>query len=52
MGSSYLDGSLAIAIVFCAERIERAVADRYGSFINSFKMATLDLKNADRVWSS
>jgi hypothetical protein len=52
MGSSYLDGSLAIAIVFCTERIERGAADRYGSFINSFKMATLELKNADRIWSS
>ena len=52
MGGSYLDGTLAIAIVFCAERIERTEADRYGSFINSFKMATLELKDADRIWST
>jgi hypothetical protein len=51
MGGSYLDGTLVVAIVFCAERIERTVADRYGSFINTFKMATLELKNADRIWS-
>lgn len=51
MGGSYLDGSLAIAIVFCAERIERDDADRYGSFINSFKMATLALMNDGRVWT-
>jgi len=52
MGSSYLDGTIALAIVFCAERVERAVADRYGSLINSFKMATLELKTADRIFAS
>jgi hypothetical protein len=52
MGGSYLDGALAIAIVFCAEHIERDDADRYGSFINSFKLATLELETAGRIWSS
>jgi len=52
MGGAYLDGTIAIAIVFCAERIDRSVADRFGSFINSFKMATLEPKNADRIWPS
>lgn len=52
MGGAYLDGTVAIAIMFCAERIEPADADRYGSFINSFKMATLELKAAGRIWSS
>lgn len=52
MGGSYLDGSLALAIVFCAERLERLVADRYRSFITAFQMATMELNNAGRVWSS
>jgi hypothetical protein len=52
MGGAYLDGSLAIAIMFCAERIERDDADRYGSFINTFKLLTLDLQRDGRIWSS
>jgi hypothetical protein len=52
MGGAYLDGTLALAIVFCAERVDRVVADRYGSLINSFKMATLEPKNAGRIWRS
>jgi hypothetical protein len=52
MGGAYLDGSLVTAIMFCAERIERADADRYGSFINSFKLQTLELQRADRIWTS
>jgi hypothetical protein len=51
MGGSYLDGALVLAIVFCAERIDRAVADRYGSFINTFKLATLELENTGHIWS-
>jgi hypothetical protein len=50
MGGSYLDGTLAIVIVFCAERVERVVADRYGLFINAFKTATREPKHADRIW--
>jgi hypothetical protein len=40
MGGSYVDGTLAVAIIFSTERLERSVVDRYPSFISSFKMAT------------
>jgi hypothetical protein len=40
MGGAYLDGTLAIAIVFTSEVIDRLVADRFPSLISNFKMAT------------
>jgi hypothetical protein len=51
MGGTYLDGSLAIAILFCSEHVAHGAADRYGSFIASFRLATFELKAAGRIWS-
>jgi len=41
MGGAYLDGTLAIAILFCTEHVDRGLADRYSSFIGAFKIATM-----------
>ena len=43
MGGAYLDGTLAVIVVFCNERLERSVAERFGTMISSFKMATSTL---------
>jgi len=40
MGGAYLDGTLAVAIVFTRELIERVVVDRFPSLIGNFKLAT------------
>jgi hypothetical protein len=40
MGGAYFDGTLAVAIVFTSEVIDRLVADRFPSLISNFKMAT------------
>ena len=40
MGGAYLDGTLAVVVVFCNERLERLSAERFGNLIASFKMAT------------
>lgn len=50
MGGSYLDGTIAVAIFFCAEEIDRLVVDRFPSFISSFKMATAKLQREGRVF--
>ena len=43
MGGAYVDGTLAVAIVFTRELIERVVVDRFPSLISNFKMATAKL---------
>ena len=50
MGGAYVDGTLAVMIVFCNEPLERMVVDRYGSFISSFKMATASLLASGRIF--
>jgi len=50
MGGAYVDGTLAVMIVFCNETLERMVVDRYGSFISSFKMATASLLASGRIF--
>ncbi len=49
-GGAYLDGTLVVAILFCAEQLDREIADRYASFINAFKLATADLVKQRRLF--
>ncbi|MEO8904611.1 MAG: hypothetical protein ABI488_19560 [Polyangiaceae bacterium] len=51
MGGAYADGTLAVAIVFTNETIDRAVVDRFPSVISNFKMATASLLSAGQVYS-
>jgi hypothetical protein len=43
MGGAYVDGTLAVAIIFTQESVTRLVVDRFASFINTFKMSTATL---------
>jgi hypothetical protein len=51
MGGAYLDGTLALAVVFSSETLERGIVDRYPSFISTFKMATAALLTAGRIYA-
>ncbi len=51
MGGSWFDGTLAVAIFFCAETIERLVVDRFPSLISNFKMATSKLIQGRHLYS-
>ena len=51
MAGPYLDGVNVVAIVFSQTRIDRMAADRYGSLINSFKMATARLYTNEKIWA-
>jgi hypothetical protein len=50
MGGAYVDGTLAVSIVFTSEVIERSVIDRFPSLISNFKMITSDSLSRDRVY--
>jgi hypothetical protein len=50
MGGAYVDGTLAVMVVFCDEALERAVVDRFASFISSFKMATAALQAEESIF--
>ena len=50
MGGAYVDGSLAVAIIFSSELIERTVVDRFPSLISNFKMATGEHQAAGRIF--
>ncbi len=50
MGGSYVDGTLAVAVFFTTEMLERMVVDRYPSLIGNFKMATADLVSEGRIF--
>jgi hypothetical protein len=52
MGGAYLDGTLVIAIVFTTEPMTRQHADRFGSFISSFKIATMAVQESGKIWAS
>ena len=43
MGGAWLDGTLAVAIFFTTELLERLTVDRFPSLISNFKMATAKL---------
>lgn len=51
MGGTYIDGTLVIAIVFTTEPMTRQHADRFGSFISSFKIATMSVQEAGTIWA-
>jgi hypothetical protein len=42
MGGAYLDGTVVAGIIFCSERLERPVAERFTSLLDAFKIATAD----------
>jgi hypothetical protein len=50
MGGAYVDGTLAVAIVFTSEVVDRRAIDRFLSLISNFKMATGDLLQRDRIY--
>lgn len=50
MGGAYLDGTMAVAIIFCSEELDRLTVDRFPSFIASFKMATSKLQRDGRIF--
>lgn len=50
MGGAYVDGTLAVMVIFCNERLERSIVDRYASFISSFKMATAPLLKSGQIF--
>ena len=51
MGGSYLDGTLAVAIIFTRELLDRVVVGRFPSFISTFKTATAELQAAGAIFS-
>lgn len=51
MGGSYYDNTLAVAILFCREVVAKPDANRFGSFIASFKMATSELQTSGRIFA-
>lgn len=50
MGGAYVDGTLAVAVLFTNELIDRAIVDRYPSLISNFKMATAALLAGGRIY--
>jgi hypothetical protein len=52
MGGAYLDGTLAVSILFSQEALDRLVVDRFASFISSFKMATSSLLQRRAIYSA
>jgi two-component system NtrC family sensor kinase len=50
MGGAYVDGTLAVAIIFTSEVIDRLVVDRFPSLISNFKIATGELLARGRVF--
>ena len=50
MGGAYADGTLAAAVVFTSEAIDRAIVDRFPSVISNFKMATATLLSACHIY--
>lgn len=42
MGGRYINGMLAVAILFTRELLDMSAVDRFASFISSFKLATAD----------
>lgn len=46
MGGAYLDGTLAVAIIFSSEQLDRMVVDRFPSLISTFRTATARMQSA------
>ncbi len=51
MGGSYFDGVLAVAVFFTSETVERPAADRFASFISTFKTVTTRLQQQKAIYS-
>ena len=51
MGGSYFDGMLAVVIFFTNEQLEKVVADRYASFISTFKTVTTRLQQKRLIYA-
>ncbi|MEO7109198.1 MAG: hypothetical protein ABI183_02070 [Polyangiaceae bacterium] len=52
MGGSYYDGKLAVAIFFTNEIITRLVADRFASFISTFRTITTRLQQQKKIFAA
>jgi hypothetical protein len=50
MGGAYVDGTLAVAVIFTNEVIDSLVVDRFPSLISNFKMATSTLLAQGRIF--
>lgn len=50
MGGAYVDGTLAVAIIFTQEQLDRAAVDRFASFISTFKISTADMLLAGNIY--
>jgi hypothetical protein len=51
MGGAYVDGTLAVAVIFTNEVIDTLVVDRFPSLISNFKMSTAALLANGHVYS-
>ncbi|MEJ7730594.1 MAG: hypothetical protein WKG00_15410 [Polyangiaceae bacterium] len=51
MGGAYMDGTLAVAIVFANEVVPAGVVDLFPSLIGNFKMATMELMTKGRIFA-
>jgi hypothetical protein len=52
MGGAYVNGTLAVAIVFTSELLDAATVGRFPSLIGNFKMATADHCQARRIYGA
>jgi hypothetical protein len=52
MGGSYFDGTLAVTVLFTQEDVSRATADRFASFISTFKTTTSSLLQRGAVYTA
>ena len=52
MGGAYLNGILAVVILFSSESLPRANVDRFPSLISNFKMATASLVEQKRWFAA
>lgn len=50
MGGSYFEGTLVVAIIFAAEKVELLAADRFPTLISNFKMSTTECVQSGRIF--
>ena len=43
MGTAFLDGSVAVCIVFAREKVSRTEAERFGGLMSNFRLVTRGL---------
>lgn len=51
MGGAYMDGSLAVALVFTDEVLDRVNVDRFPSLISNFKALTSELRHGGKTFA-